>query len=224
MPLGSLNQAAIGPIKTSDGSILLDDREMANAFSQYFDGVVNSQLGNVNVDSVLPVTSMIMDYVDIAPSRVYDMLRHLPNRFSCSPDELPYIFLRRASLSLASPVVQIFSRSILTGKIPQIWKKSIIRPIFKKGNKHLCENYRPISLTCSLSKVLERLIITELKLYFRLNSFFCNNQHGFINRRSTGTLLLDTLREWPTALDTNCLLYTSPSPRDGLLSRMPSSA
>lgn len=195
------NVESIGPMKTCDGTTIFSDTEIADAFSEYYHTAIDSNVNIFSDHTVPPVTSVFMDYVSITQSDVYKKLRHLPNRFSCSPDELPYVFLRKAALSLTSPVVQIFNRSLLTGQIPQIWKTAFIRPIFKKGNKQLCENYRPISLTCSLSKVLERLIIQELRLYFRMNSFFVSSQHGFLNRRSTGTLLLECLRKWHSALD-----------------------
>ena len=49
-----------------------------------------------------------------------------------------------------------------TQKIPEQWKVSKIIPVFKKGNVHQIENYRPIANLCSASKFFERLILKQI--------------------------------------------------------------
>ena len=66
--------------------------------------------------------------------------------------------LKLVSNELCRPLYIIFNSSLLSGNIPKIWKKSIITPIFKKGEPSNSNNYRPISITCVMCRVLERII------------------------------------------------------------------
>ena len=107
---------------------------------------------------------------------------------------------------LAAPVADILNSSFLERRLPTSWKKADITPLPKTSlvsdvNKHL----RPISLTPILSKEGEEFVVDG---YIKpaVLAKIDQNQYGTVPNSST------------------CLLYTSPSPRDGLLSRMPSSA
>ena len=85
-----------------------------------------------------------------------------------------------------------------TGVIPTIWKEAHVSAVFKKGSRSQPGNYRPISLTCIVCKVMERIITDSILLYLKSNSLITNAQHGFLARRSTCTQLLDTLNQWTT--------------------------
>uniref|UniRef100_A0A1X7SDX7 Reverse transcriptase domain-containing protein n=1 Tax=Amphimedon queenslandica TaxID=400682 RepID=A0A1X7SDX7_AMPQE len=73
--------------------------------------------------------------------------------------------------------------------IPQEWKIHRITPIFKSGDRTLVKNYRPISLLCIVSKILERIIFD--KMYDHVTSLtICSRQFGFLRGRSTLQQLL----------------------------------
>ena len=59
--------------------------------------------------------------------------------------------------SFISTILNIFKSTFSTGEIPTLLKASGIIPLYKSGNKNLFENYKPISLTCIFSKILEKL-------------------------------------------------------------------
>ena len=62
----------------------------------------------------------------------------------------------------------------------KIGKKSIITPIFKKGEPSDSNYYRPISITYIICRVLERIIYKKLVFYLKSNDLFTKNQYGFI--------------------------------------------
>jgi hypothetical protein len=64
-----------------------------------------------------------------------------------------YIFNCRTTL--AGPLAFIFNSSLKTGKLPQDWKDATVAPFFKKGDKNEALNYRPISLTSAVVKIVE---------------------------------------------------------------------
>ena len=76
-----------------------------------------------------------------------------------------------------------------------------VTPIFKKGSKSDGKNYRPISLTSVICKVLETLVRKQLINHLHTNDLLSEHQHGFIAGRSCTTQLLEVLDEWTRVLD-----------------------
>ena len=70
--------------------------------------------------------------------------------------------LKKSINCLLKPLVDIFNQSIYTEEIPDIWKLANIMPIFKKGSKSELGNYRPVSLTSQICKIMERIIKDEI--------------------------------------------------------------
>ena len=95
-----------------------------------------------------------------------------------------------------APVLQIiFERSLQTGKIPSDWSKALVAPIFKKGDKSSAANYRPISLTCILCKVLEHIIASNVVEHMNKHDLLYDLQHGFREKRSCETQLTMMVEE-----------------------------
>ena len=72
-----------------------------------------------------------------------------------------------------------------SGSLPRIWKDSIIVPIFIKGDISQPANYRPISITCNIWRVFERIISDQLILYPNSNDLINKNHFGFLKNKST---------------------------------------
>ena len=66
---------------------------------------------------------------------------------------------------LLKPLTHLFNLSLKTGVIPQDWRDADVVPLFKKGSKRKCENYRPISLTSIVCKLLESIVKDEIVKY-----------------------------------------------------------
>ena len=66
-----------------------------------------------------------------------------------------------------------------TGIYPNAFKIAKLIPIFKKGDPILLRNYRPILLLPTLSKIIERVIFTQLYSFFITNNSLCEQQYGF---------------------------------------------
>ena len=99
-----------------------------------------------------------MPDISIAAEGIDKLLVGLNPHKAAGPDKFKPIVLQTLHKELA-PILQfIFQRSLDTGKLPDIWKEANVSPIFKKGEKSDPSNYRPISLTCVLCKVLEHIV------------------------------------------------------------------
>nr|CAD2176268.1 unnamed protein product [Meloidogyne enterolobii]CAD2202716.1 unnamed protein product [Meloidogyne enterolobii] len=125
----------------------------------------------------------------------------LDNVNNISPDGIPNIFLKNTATSLTIPLTIIFNMSIMTSKIPTIWKKSIIRPIPKNNNPNEPKDFRPISLLCSASKILERIISNKLTSFLETNNYLPTCQHGFRKNHSVITQLLETYNDYTLAIE-----------------------
>lgn len=86
---------------------------------------------------------------------------------------------------IAPRLAEIFNSCIDEGKFPDLLKCSKIIPLFKSGNSEDPTNYRPISILPALSKVFEKLILTQLLGHFNRNSIMNEKQYGFTQGRST---------------------------------------
>ena len=80
-----------------------------------------------------------------------------------------------------------------TEVIPLDWKKAYVSPIYKKGARNRAENYRPISLTCILCKLMESFIKDIVMKHLKSENLLSCKQYGFISGRSTTTQLLSYL-------------------------------
>ena len=88
-----------------------------------------------------------------------------------------------------------------TGKLPQDWTTANVVPVFKKGDPRLTSNYRPISLTSIIVKVMERIIRCQIGSALSSNSRLNDFQHGFCPCRSTISLLLTVIHYWALCLE-----------------------
>ena len=77
------------------------------------------------------------------------------------------------------PLELIFKSCLENEKFPIEWKKANVVPVYKRNNKQLIENYRPISLLPVCGKILERLIYNKMFEFFTGNEIISQNQPGF---------------------------------------------
>lgn len=128
-------------------------------------------------------------------------LRSLNVSSSPGPDGFSARLLKECSQSLSLPISKIFSVSLTSGILPKSWKSALVSPIHKKGDKQDPNNFRPISLTSILCKILERLMYDRMLSFFLEHNIIPDTQHGFIRGRSIITCLLNCLNKWTHSLD-----------------------
>ena len=144
------------------------------------------------------------------PDIVKKKLDKLKTGKSPGPDGVHPKVLKELSAVLAKPLAIIFNKSFESGCLPNEWKIANVIPIFKKGNRHSPANYRPVSLTSIVCKVMERIIREHMLSHMLENKLMSDHQHGFLPKKSTVTQLLETLEIWTDALDRGESLDTRP--------------
>ena len=120
---------------------------------------------------------------------------------SPGPDKIHPRVLHEVADSILTPLRVIFNTSIRTMSLPQEWKHANVTAIYKKGQRTIPNNYRPVSLTCILCKVLESIIRDAVISHLKTNNLFSSKQFGFISQRSTVLQLLHVLDIWTEILD-----------------------
>jgi len=82
---------------------------------------------------------------------------------------------------MSSPLTHICNKSLSSGIFPDHLKHAVVKPLFKKGYKPNISNYRPISILSSLSKVLEKVMYSQLQEHLNKYSILAEEQFGVYN-------------------------------------------
>ena len=130
-----------------------------------------------------------MNNISISESGVTKLLQNINPHKATGPDEMCGRVLKELSTIISRPLTLIFQKTLETGKIPYDWKHANVCPVFKQGDKHNAINYRPISLTCILCKIMEHIIASNLMKHLESNNILYDLQHGFRSSRSCETQL-----------------------------------
>ena len=181
----------IGPLLDKNNKLQSNPILMSNIMQEQYKKVFSKPEGGKK-GQPLPDTSAVPDFSDITIT-VEDITRAIneisPNS-APGPDKIPARLLKECKTQLAPALVILWQKSIDSGQIPSELLQQTIIPIFKKENKSLPSNYRPISLTSHLIKVFERVLRDKIIQHLETNSLISKHQHGFRKHRSTLTQLL----------------------------------
>ena len=133
---------------------------------------------------------------------IKSLLYKLPNKSSSGPDGISNILLKKLSEELCKPLSILFQISFNQKVIPDEWRMADVIPIYKgKGSKYDVGSYRPISLTNTISKVMESIIYSNIVNHCNKFNIINIEQHGFRNKRSTCTNLLELLNDLTNNID-----------------------
>ena len=203
------HRSNIGAIVDENNDIVADDTGKANVFNKFFSsvGVTDNNIVPqcVNVVSCETLDEIVIDELDVLRA-----INKLKCKLTCGPDNLPPVLFKRLKHCLSKPLALIFNQLLSVGVVPSEWKQAIIVPVFKKGAAGMVSNYRPISLTCVLSKIMERIISNKIMEFLISHKALHAAQHGFVNGRSTCTNLLESMNDWTIYLqarDQTAIIY-----------------
>ena len=95
----------------------------------------------------------------------------------------------------------LFQQSVDTGEIPKEWSLANICPLYKKGDRSLACNYRPVSLTCVPCKLLEHIVCSNIMAHLDEHKLLSDRQHAFRKKHSCETQLITVIDDWAKILD-----------------------
>ena len=171
-----------------NSSLASNNQEKAQLFNKYFYSVFSTD--NDTPDTVPPTytSANILQDIEVNEMEVLIILNSLDINKATGIDNISPKVLIYCALPLLKPICHLFTASLTTSSIPTQWRTHCITPVHKSGDKSLVRNYRPISLLCILSKVLEKLVYN--KIMYHLENSFTKHQYGFLPGRSALQQLL----------------------------------
>lgn len=170
-------------------SMEFNDTEKANILQRQFTSVFTREPEG-DLPNFDQRTNFIISDLLVQREVTCERLKELNTSKKHGPDEMHPRLLSELAHQLADPLTLLFNKSMRDGIVPCDWKKAMISPLYKKGSKHLPENYRPISLTSIVCKIMESLVRDMLVQHLLKLNLLSPKQYGFLNGRSTVTQLL----------------------------------
>ena len=191
----------IADLEDEEGNIVTSNTGKAEVLNNFFCSVFTKE----NTDTIPNLREQKLENtlkeIKISVDQVKKKLKALKVDKSPGPDGVHPRVLREAADELAIPLTMLFNKSLEEGRLPQIWKDATVTPIFKKGDRSSPGNYRPVSLTCILCKLMESLVRDKVIEHMLKNDLLSKHQHGFVSGRSSATNLLAVMDAWTEALD-----------------------
>ena len=179
-----------------------DDKGKAETYLEYFTSVFTQEPDSDEMPFFEEREyNTTLDDIELNSDIVKDKLEKLKKNKSPGPDNMHPRVLNAIAGSISHPLAIIYRTSIDTKTLPKEWKHANVSAIYKKQNKSLPSNYRPVSLTSIICKVLESIIRDAIVKHMNVNELFSKNQFGFLSKRSTILQLVRVLDIWSEILD-----------------------
>ena len=187
-----------------------DDALLAECFNDYFINIASNlkkplqpcdftKLKNY-INSKVP-ENIVFDLPNIDQNFVYNFLSSLDTSKATGLDGIGPRLLKISSGVISRSIAFIAQKCIDTCQIPTLWKQAKVTPLHKGGAKNELNNYRPISILPTLSKLLEKFIQTHLMSYLNFFSIIHPTQSGFRPGHSTESALILMTEKWLKAIN-----------------------
>ena len=197
-------QDKVGPLEDSAGNIISQGFLMAEDLNGYFSSVFTKEDISSLPFADAKFQGAKSDYLGplvVTPELVAKKIKAMKDNKSPGVDGIPPKLLMETVEQISIPLARVFNLSLKEGVVPFEWKEANIIPLFKKGSRNKSENYRPVSLTSVICKLLERLIKDHMVEFLVKHKLLNSSQHGFLKARSCLTNMLCFLEEITKLID-----------------------
>ena len=189
-------RAKIDSLNIED-KIVSDNQRISDHLNHYFSNIGENLAAaipkeNVHFNSYLTKNypnSFVMNLTN--PNEIINLVSEIKNKSSSGMDRIPTTIMKATIRSTAYPLSAIINHSILNACFPDVLKIARVCPLFKNGIKSESQNYRPISVLPSFSKIFEKVISCRLTNYLAKNDILTAAQFGFRKNHSCYMALLD---------------------------------
>ncbi|XP_014679397.1 PREDICTED: RNA-directed DNA polymerase from mobile element jockey-like [Priapulus caudatus] len=183
----------ISPLR-QNGKLYADSKTKAQLLNDQFKSVF-TQENTSNIPDIQGEPKPSIGDILIDESGLKTLLSRINPNKDCGPDAIPNRIQKETAYEIAPLLSAIFQQSLDDGQLPSDRKKALVTPVYKKGDRHACENYRPVSLTCVCGKLLEHVIYRHILSHLETHNILTNVQHGFRREHSCETQLLTTAHD-----------------------------
>lgn len=173
----------------SNGTILTTEAEKSTAFVNHFTNAA-TELRPLNFDSeahkvYLPNRFIEWGLVPVQEDVIKKTIKSLKPKGSTGYDDISNKLIKKSLINKTGIIKDIINKSITTGVFPNKMKVAKILPLFKKGASNSMDNYRPISLLPTMSKILEKVVKNQIEFNIEQQDIIPKNQFGFKKNNST---------------------------------------
>ena len=183
----------VGPLEDNAGKKITHGILMAEELNVHFSSVFTRE-----DTSSLPVPETKFEGSEgerlgqlvVTPEVVANKINNMKENKSPGVDGIAPKILKETVEQMCTPLAHVFNMSLQEGIVPLEWKEANIIPLFKKGSRNKSVNYRPVSLTSVICKVLETIIRDHMMDFLIKHKLINPSQHGFLKARSCLTNLL----------------------------------
>ena len=174
----------------SNSKCYTSSKDIADAFSKHFSEIgeklaqhINS---NFNFNSFLnKKNSNSMAFFAPTTNEIYNTIQNLKNKKSAGVDGISTFFLKISANYISPYLMTLFEACFKFGIFPDVLKVTKVIPIHKSDDKSKVNNYRPISVLNSISKILEKLLVSRLLCFLNKYNILYDRQYGFRKNRNT---------------------------------------
>lgn len=192
---------AVGNVRRTDNTVAELAGEKAAVLRDHFVQVHVTDSGRRPLGMPAPRVPHEMPSIEIEEEEVEKQLKRLLVGKAAGPDDLPSEIIRPLARVLSAPLAALYNKTLTDPHLPEDWTTARVVPLHKGGDRDKPENYRPVSLTSILLKVMERILRDRIVEHLATNHLLSATQHGFRRRKSCTSNLLCFLDEITDRLD-----------------------
>ena len=184
-------------MKKADGTEAVTAYDKAETQNIYFSSsFTDERLDDVPSNSEITYLCEYLGTFLITPDMVIEKLKELKPDKSPGPDGWHSMFLKSVADLIAYPLSVLYQKSLNESLVPSQWLQAMVTAIHKTGPKNSDENYRPISITSIIGKLMKSIIRDKIVSHMERNNLFSETQHGFVRSRNCITNLLICMEHW----------------------------
>ena len=164
---------------TLDGKLISEPQLITNCFNRFFSSVGRALSETISYNGTNSVSSYLKRHVSscfhfecVNPTIVMKYINDLASKSSSGPDKISSILLKRLANYIVTPLTVMINQSLCTGTFPDKLKLVKVIPLYKKVDNHVFDNYRPISLLSTVSKIFEKVVFIQVYDYFCAHQLF----------------------------------------------------
>ena len=188
-------------VRNEDGILSENNLESAETLLKFFHSIyVNEPNNNIPLVKT-PRCAKSLAQINFTENALLDEILSANSNSSPGPDNISMFILKNCANEILKPLLHVMQISFNSSCLPSDWLIASVIPIFKKGDKTLASNYRPISLTSTCCKLMEKIICKQLLSSSLSSGTLPQTQHGFLPNRSVITCLLSCLNTWTSHID-----------------------
>ena len=147
-------------IKSKKGEILTENKEIMDRWKEHFEELLNASEEHTPEEPTQKQKESDKELVveeKITIKELQEVIKNLKNGKAPGEDKITTEMIKKMGTEGTEVLLKIYNRVWQEEQIPKDWQTALIVPIYKKGDKKDCNNYRGITLLCTAMKIFEQI-------------------------------------------------------------------